>query len=126
MLGAGGGGRDDCFATVVMQRRVGQGRLLREGTNAMSRIKNKTKRGAVERLNRACRYFPCHSAQEDCTFCYCPFYPCGDKKLGVFVRAQGSGEKVWSCENCVWIHRRNVVDSFFALIRKNARRFRKK
>jgi precorrin-3B C17-methyltransferase len=72
----------------------------------------------AKRLNEACKFFPCHKGLEDCTFCYCPFYPCGNKKLGKHVR---SGKKViWSCETCIWIHKKKVVDNIFKLIRKNS------
>ena len=71
----------------------------------------------VKRLNKACKYFPCHKGLEDCTFCYCPFYPCLDKKRGKYVY---SGNKaVWSCEDCNWIHKKKVVDGIFDLIRTN-------
>ncbi|TAN60140.1 hypothetical protein EPN16_05810, partial [bacterium] len=40
---------------------------------------------ALLRVNRACKYFPCHQNLEDCAFCYCPFYPCREKGLGEYV-----------------------------------------
>ena len=32
--------------------------------------------------NRKCKYNPCHYEGQDCTFCYCPFYPCNDTRFG--------------------------------------------
>lgn len=71
---------------------------------------------SVSRLNKACKCFPCHSKLEDCTFCYCPFYPCGDDSRGNFVYTKDR-RKIWSCQNCNWIHKESVVDEIFALIR---------
>lgn len=72
----------------------------------------------VDRINRACKFFPCHKHMEDCTFCFCPFYPCLDARLGRFVYSQSSAKKVWSCQDCNWIHRKKVVDEIFGLIRQ--------
>ena len=71
----------------------------------------------IDRVNRACAYFPCHKGLEDCTFCYCPFYPCGNAKLGRFVAAR-DGRKVWSCEDCSWIHKKKVVDRILDSVKK--------
>jgi Zn-finger protein len=70
----------------------------------------------IGRLNRGCAYFPCHSGLGDCTFCYCPFYPCGDESKGRYVITKDA-RKVWSCKDCNWIHRRKVVDNIFHTIR---------
>ena len=79
----------------------------------------------LKRQNRACKFFPCHEGLEDCTFCYCPFYPCLDKKLGRFIYSPERKRKVWSCEDCSWIHKRRVTENIFALIRDNEYRIRK-
>jgi precorrin-3B C17-methyltransferase len=56
--------------------------------------------------NLACEYYPCHSHPQNCTFCYCPFYPCGDSSTGGhWIKEKG----VWSCENCEWIHSDETV-----------------
>lgn len=70
-----------------------------------------------KRLNKACKYFPCHKGLEDCTFCYCPFYPCRNKKLGRNVYPKGKA--IWSCADCAWIHKKKVVDEIFELIKRN-------
>ncbi len=33
-------------------------------------------------INEECSYYPCHQNLEDCTFCYCPAYPCYMRELG--------------------------------------------
>lgn len=60
----------------------------------------------VEGPNLACEYYPCHSHPQNCTFCYCPFYPCGDPSTGGhWIKEKG----VWSCEGCMWIHEDETV-----------------
>ena len=61
----------------------------------------------VEGPNLECEYYPCHEDNGVCTFCYCPFYPCGDSATGgKWIKDKG----VWSCEDCIWIHKKEVVD----------------
>ncbi|HEX3013218.1 MAG TPA: precorrin-3B C(17)-methyltransferase, partial [Methanobacterium sp.] len=61
----------------------------------------------IEGPNLECEYYPCHEGSEVCTFCYCPFYPCGDSATGgKWIKDKG----VWSCEDCIWIHRKEVAD----------------
>jgi precorrin-3B C17-methyltransferase / cobalt-factor III methyltransferase len=60
----------------------------------------------VEGPNVGCEFYPCHSEGENCTFCYCPFYPCGDSSTGgKWIKEKG----VWSCEDCSWIHEDKTV-----------------
>lgn len=55
----------------------------------------------VDGSNLSCEYYPCHSHPQNCTFCYCPFYPCGDPSTGgCWIKEKN----VWSCEGCFWIH----------------------
>lgn len=61
----------------------------------------------VEGPNFECDYYPCHEGGVNCTFCYCPFYPCGDSSTGgKWIKEKG----VWSCEACTWIHEDETVD----------------
>jgi precorrin-3B C17-methyltransferase len=61
----------------------------------------------VEGPNLECEYYPCHEEGQNCTFCYCPFYPCGDSATGgKWIKDKG----VWSCEDCTWIHKEEVVE----------------
>ncbi len=53
-----------------------------------------------------CAYHPCHYRGQDCTFCYCPFYPCHDTELGCMI--QGKHGDVWACSDCLFIHNTEV------------------
>ncbi|HOI71984.1 MAG TPA: precorrin-3B C(17)-methyltransferase [Methanobacterium sp.] len=56
--------------------------------------------------NLGCEYYPCHHHPQNCTFCYCPFYPCADPSTGGrWIKEKG----VWSCEGCTWIHEDKTV-----------------
>ncbi len=60
--------------------------------------------------NTSCEYYPCHFEGQDCTFCYCPFYPCGDTSTGGrWVISRRSNRRVWSCKYCYWIHRSDAA-----------------
>jgi len=69
------------------------------------------------RKNNSCAYFPCHAGLEDCTFCYCPFYPCLNNRLGEYVFSKKTNRRIWSCQDCSWIHQKNVVDKISRSIR---------
>ncbi|MEE8402634.1 MAG: cysteine-rich small domain-containing protein [Candidatus Hydrothermarchaeaceae archaeon] len=57
-----------------------------------------------------CEYYPCHFPGHDCTFCFCPFYPCLDGLTdGRYVVSKKTGRDVWSCKRCGWIHETGVV-----------------
>jgi len=56
--------------------------------------------------NTGCEYYPCHYHPQNCTFCYCPFYPCGDPSTGGHWIKE---KQVWSCEECDWIHHDDTV-----------------
>ncbi len=57
--------------------------------------------------NKECPYHPSHFTGQDCTFCYCPFYPCHDDDLGENIISK-HGKDVWSCTNCLFIHKPEV------------------
>ncbi len=66
--------------------------------------------------NYECKYYPCHFNGQDCTFCYCPFYPCLLYDLGGELVLSSHGEYVWSCKGCSWIHEKeNVENVIFVL-----------
>ena len=71
------------------------------------------------RLNRDCAYFPCHSGLQDCTFCWCPFYPCVDERMGGRYLVLKNKRRIWSCKDCNWIHKKKVVDKIFSIIRRS-------
>lgn len=56
--------------------------------------------------NTGCEFYPCHEHPQNCTFCYCPFYPCGDPSTGGHWIKE---KQVWSCEGCTWIHQDDTV-----------------
>ncbi len=58
--------------------------------------------------NLRCDYHPSHFSGQDCTFCYCPFYPCEDTDLGDFIVGR-RGQRIWNCSDCLFIHRTPVV-----------------
>lgn len=61
----------------------------------------------VEGSNTACEHYPCHNHPQNCTFCFCPFYPCGDPSTGgCWIKEK----QVWSCEGCTWIHQDDTVE----------------
>ncbi|MBE6527868.1 MAG: cobyric acid synthase [Thermoplasmata archaeon] len=56
--------------------------------------------------NRECPYHPCHFVNQDCSLCYCPFYPCNDETFGWTL--QGRHGPVWNCSDCLFVHRTDV------------------
>lgn len=60
--------------------------------------------------NISCPYYSCHFQGQDCTFCFCPFYPCGDERTGGKWVERSSGGKVWSCEGCNIVHLPDVAE----------------
>ncbi len=69
----------------------------------------------VEGSNLECEYYPCHQHPQNCTFCYCPFYPCGDSSTGgKWIK----GKNVWSCLDCLWIHEDKTVECILPKLQK--------
>ena len=69
-----------------------------------------------EGQNTDCEYFPCHEKQENCTFCYCPIYPCGDGATnGKWI----TDKDVWNCKDCNWIHNDKAVDEILDFVKEN-------
>jgi precorrin-3B C17-methyltransferase len=68
----------------------------------------------IERINKACKYYPCHDIDklEDCVFCYCPFYPCNDLTRG----GQTLDNGIWDCSDCTWIHNKERVDKIYKFL----------
>jgi len=60
--------------------------------------------------NPVCAERKCHREVEDCRLCFCPFYPCLDKATGGRFVEKGGGH-VWSCQECLWVHRKEVAES---------------
>lgn len=66
--------------------------------------------------NTECAHYPCHHTGQNCTFCFCPLYPCLDPDLGEYVISRRTGGRVWSCQSCLWMHRDDVADSLFKMM----------
>jgi len=50
-----------------------------------------------------CPYYPCHHyADQECSFCYCPLYPCMDEDLGHMIETPNGD--LWSCMDCLLVH----------------------
>ena len=68
---------------------------------------------------RDCEYYPCHFEGQDCTFCFCPFYPCNDERTGGKYVESSTGGTVWSCANCTIVHEpevaQEILDELMAL-----------
>ncbi len=67
-----------------------------------------------------CEYYPCHFPGQDCTFCFCPFYPCEDERTGGKWIDSTTGGKVWSCEDCTIVHRPGVVKDILEILMEDA------
>jgi len=67
-------------------------------------------RGTAARSRIDCEYYPCHFSGQDCTFCFCPFYPCENEKAGGELIQRTTGGPVWSCARCSLIHKGDVAE----------------
>lgn len=68
------------------------------------------KHGLQQNKRETCEYYPCHFEGQDCTFCYCPFYPCEDERGdGRYIQSSKGGQ-VWSCVDCYIPHIPAVVE----------------
>ncbi len=68
-------------------------------------------RGVAARSRIDCEYYPCHFEGQDCTFCFCPFYPCENSKTGGELIQRSTGGSVWSCAGCKFIHRGDIAEN---------------
>lgn len=68
--------------------------------------------------NTECPYYPSHHKGQNCSFCYCPFYPCMDKDLGREILSKKNGADIWDCSSCLFIHRNDVVEYSFKRFRE--------
>jgi len=80
-----------------------------------SNLRSQMRRGMIG-SNTECAHYPCHHQGQNCTFCFCPLYPCLDPELGEYVTSRRTGGQVWSCQSCLWIHRDDVTDSLFKMM----------
>ena len=69
-------------------------------------IKKAMKEKKIIGLDQECKYLPCHEGLEDCTFCYCPFYPCYQNDTGGFEKISSrTGNPIWVCSSCLLNHK---------------------
>jgi len=61
--------------------------------------------------DESCEYYPCHFPGHDCTWCFCPFYPCEDEETGGEWVERKDGGLIWGCSDCYWIHRVDVAEA---------------
>lgn len=67
--------------------------------------------------NRTCPYHPSHFKGQNCSFCYCPFFPCNDRDLGQTIISK-TGKEIWDCSPCLFIHKNDVVEYTFERVRE--------
>ena len=78
-----------------------------------SRVELAISRGNIH-SNLECEYHPCHFKGQNCSFCYCPFYPCNDADMGRSIKSKrGNGNDIWDCSPCLFNHRNDVVEYSF-------------
>lgn len=58
---------------------------------------------------KTCEYYPCHFEGQNCTFCFCPFYPCENERTGGKWIQSSRGGKVWSCVDCHLVHKKEIA-----------------
>lgn len=63
-----------------------------------------------------CEYYPCHFDNQDCTFCFCPFYACEDERTGGKWVERSSGGQVWSCVDCHIMHNPDIVQRILDIL----------
>jgi threonine-phosphate decarboxylase len=58
---------------------------------------------------KTCEYYPCHFEGQNCTFCFCPFYPCENELTGGKWIQSSRGGRVWSCVDCHLVHNKETA-----------------
>jgi histidinol-phosphate aminotransferase/threonine-phosphate decarboxylase len=58
---------------------------------------------------KTCEYYPCHFEGQNCTFCFCPFYPCENEKTGGKWIQSSRGGRIWSCVDCHLVHKKEIA-----------------
>lgn len=64
-------------------------------------------------IREKCPYYPCHKGLEDCTYCYCPIYPCKHKEFGEWIGKENG--KVWDCSKCLIFHKTKITQLLMPL-----------
>lgn len=78
---------------------------------AKTQLKNVIDKAAEEGIGsrKTCEYYPCHFEGQNCTFCFCPFYPCENEKTGGKWIQNSRGGRVWSCVDCHIVHKTEIA-----------------
>lgn len=112
---------------VAVRRRNENKRLIAAFTSVITEWGNELaekeigkalERGVAARSRIDCEYYPCHFAGQDCTFCFCPFYPCENPKTGGEQIHKSTGGTVWSCAGCNLIHQGSIADKVLTELMK--------
>lgn len=82
-----------------------------------NKVKEELSRGNVG-SDISCPYHPSHYKGQNCSFCYCPFYPCNDIDFGVLKFTKKGDREVWDCSFCHFIHRNDVVEYIFKRVKE--------
>ena len=109
-------GLDSCYIRISVRRRLENRKLLetlRHLRGDMEFIRrylaSAVAAGKIKGSNLNCEYYPCHFKGQDCTWCFCPFYPCGDIQVGGKWIVKSWSRKIWDCSSCNWIHKPEVA-----------------
>ena len=76
----------------------------------------------VKRIDKSCSYYPCHSEVYDCTWCFCPFYPCYSIDTQGTFNLSKDRKAIWSCKDCTWIHKYPYSRQIFKKLKKTGKR----
>ena len=93
-------GLDSDYIRICVRGRKENGILVKALRNILSSV---PKIGNFSEEPK-CECRPCHFKDQDCRICFCPFYPCLDGITGGKFVDSETGGKVWSCNDCHWIH----------------------
>ncbi|RJS74865.1 hypothetical protein CW714_00985 [Methanophagales archaeon] len=85
---------------------------------AYERLKKVLKDKKLVGRDETCDYYPCHFRGQDCTWCFCPFYPCEDEQTGGEWVLKKDGGRIWSCSYCFWIHKSEVAKELWRAFRR--------
>lgn|GEM_PF-2295174 len=70
-------------------------------------------------MSVTCQYYPCHHEGQDCTWCFCPFYPCLNFELGGnYTESRKNGRLIWNCSECTWVHDPAIAERILKLLKK--------
>jgi threonine-phosphate decarboxylase len=113
---------------VAVRKRQENRKLIKALSNVISewgkrlaekQIGQALEKGVAARSRVDCEYYPCHFEGQDCTFCFCPFYPCEDTRTGGKLIPKSTGGTVWSCIGCRLIHDGEIAEKVLVELMKN-------